>query len=363
MMERDVGEKKEEGKEEGKVIIAQLEESIFADGGVWMRGPLLGFGGYGTVHLANLTPAASASRYEGVPPLVAVKSTPDSNSTAFEKLVLEKKTYDALGQSPFLIRCFGDDATASESGAFLYNVFLEYAPGGTLWDLIAKSDGLGLLESQARGFARSILGGIKHIHEAGFAHCDLKPENVLLVGEGGEEGEGEGEGFVAKIGDLGLAKSVHNDDTPARGTDMYLAPECLEKGIQGQASDIWALGCVVFSMLTGTLWWSTTVAPEIGEVNMADPSLQLLSEEAEDFVSKCLSRNPGDRPTAAALLSHPFVTGCSKDDEKKKKKKKEEEKSLALVESEVCEDCKYDNGICDQAADCSIDERLALLSL
>ena len=78
---------------------------------------------------------------------------------------------------------------------------------------------------------------------------------------------------------------------------MYLAPECYKQGIQGQASDIWALGCVVLSMLTGRLEWDG--APRIRGN---------FSEEAEDFVRKCLSRNPSDRPTATTLLSHPFVT-------------------------------------------------------
>ena len=76
----------------------------------------------------------------------------------------------------------------------VYNLLLEYASGGTLSDLIKKLGGVGLHDSDIKRYTKSMLKGLSHVHDCGYVHCDLKPENVLLVSS-------TNEGFVVKIGD------------------------------------------------------------------------------------------------------------------------------------------------------------------
>nr|GEY89529.1 mitogen-activated protein kinase kinase kinase 17-like [Tanacetum cinerariifolium] len=123
-----------------------------------------------------------------------------------------------------------------------YNLLLEYASGGTLADLIRKSHGKGFLETDVKRYARSILKGLSHMHKLGYVHCDLKPDNVLLVADKSDDG------FIAKIGDLGLAKRVDqrvkNDSGRYwRGNPLYFSPEAVVNGVQKPSADIWAFGC------------------------------------------------------------------------------------------------------------------------
>jgi serine/threonine protein kinase len=281
--------------------------SDFGDGETWVRGPFIGKGSFGSVFLANSK--KPNSRFQCFPSVMAVKSAEVSISASLQK---EKEVHNNVQGCPNVIHCFGEDITfsAQQNGEMVYNLLLEYASGGTLSDLINNS---GLLpESDVKRYTKSILRGLTHIHNCGYVHCDLKPENVLLV----PNSRGN---FVAKIGDLGLAKrsglrkKMRLDLRDyLRGTALYMAPETVIENVQDPPSDIWALGCVVCEMLTGKSPWDS-----VEELHTKDllhlikhelPKIPTgISTQARDFLKACLVRKPMFRFTAEMLMVHPFL--------------------------------------------------------
>ncbi|XP_059434707.1 mitogen-activated protein kinase kinase kinase 20-like [Corylus avellana] len=227
----------------------------------------------------------------------------------------ENTVLDALQGCPHVIQTFGADTTETTNGIVLYNVLLEFASGGSLADLIVKPGFHGLSEGVVRKHTKSLLVGLKHIHARGFVHCDLKPDNVLLVATA--------DGFEVKIADFGLAKRAYTScETPSwRGTSWYIAPECVIYGVQEAFSDIWALGCTVLVMLTGKVPWTTitgskeyeSLVSQIGSGSVPDIPDQI-SKAAQDFLRCCFALNPMERMTANALLDHPFLVGLDETD-------------------------------------------------
>ncbi|KAE9467682.1 hypothetical protein C3L33_00412, partial [Rhododendron williamsianum] len=130
----------------------------------------------------------------------------------------EREVLSNIGMHPNIIKCFGEEITTGENGEMVYNLLLEYGSGGTLADLIRKSGGCGLPESHVKRYARSVLLGLNRIHGCGYVHCDLKPDNILLVpkncGFGGTE-------FKAKIGDFGLTKRAKQSNNKKRKVDPF----------------------------------------------------------------------------------------------------------------------------------------------
>ncbi|XP_062087103.1 mitogen-activated protein kinase kinase kinase 20-like [Humulus lupulus] len=251
---------------------------------------MLGKGGYGTVYCAKMIEVPSlvdgTSHLRGFRSLMAVKTSLLSES---DELVNEKKILDLFDDCPFIIDCYGDDTTIQynndDQQVIFYNVFLEYAAGGTLFDHIETSP-LYNESEQVKQYIKSILMGVMCIHEKGFVHCDLKPDNILLVKEKEDD-----DFYVAKISDFGLAKMAD----PIKGSSEYMAPECVcEDKFQEQQLDIWAFGTMVLLILTKRRVWSEDLS-------------HYISEEAKDFVLKCLETNPFERPSAKMLLSHPFI--------------------------------------------------------
>ncbi|KAH0453930.1 hypothetical protein IEQ34_018254 [Dendrobium chrysotoxum] len=261
-------------------------------GDEWVRGPAIGRGSTATVFLATSSTSGD---------LFAVKSAEFSRSALLQR---EQSILSALS-SPSIISSFGFDVAPRDGGALFYNLFLEYAPGGSLADHI-KYSGNGLDEPAIRYKTRDILTGLAYLHGQGVAHCDVKPGNVLLVS-----------GERAKIGDLGCARWVAAGELEVRGTPMYMAPEAARGEEQGMSADVWSLGCTVIEMFTGRAPW-----PEIDDVVAAIHRIGFsgdvpeipdwVSEEARDFLDKCLRNDPGERWTAEELLSHPFAaSGCA----------------------------------------------------
>ncbi|XAR73995.1 Mitogen-activated protein kinase kinase kinase [Bertholletia excelsa] len=276
----------------------------------WVRGEIVGRGSFGTVNLAK--PKSQSSRFQFP---MAVKSCAASNSAS---LVNEKSILEELCDCNEIIRCLGG-GFSFENGEKLYNVFLEYASGGALVDRVKSSSEFRLAEHDVRRYTKSILEGLRYVHENGFVHCDLKLQNILLCS--GEDGGDE----VAKIADFGLAKKVGlkrgNKEVELRGTPLYMSPEMVAGGEQEAPADVWALGCMVAEMLSGGPAWRIGVGEEVPEIP------EKLSAEGKDFLGKCFVKDPRERWTAEMLLRHPFVVDHDDD------------RDTVSFDRGTCEDC------------------------
>ena len=118
---------------------------------------------------------------------------------------------------------------------------MEYLPGITLRDLLQEYGSL--TSQQTIDISEAVLSGLAAAHKAGIVHRDLKPENVLLADDG-----------RIKIGDFGLARAASaNTATGAAllGTIAYLSPELVTRGVADTRSDIYAVGIMMYEMLTG----------------------------------------------------------------------------------------------------------------
>ncbi|XP_016207281.1 mitogen-activated protein kinase kinase kinase NPK1-like [Arachis ipaensis] len=273
----------------------------------WKKVEVLGAGSYGTVSLAILVD--EQNRFHS---FIAVKSSIPRLAFSLEK---EEQIFKSLwegesGGCQEIIECFGTEITV-EHGHQFYNLFLEYAPYGSLADLIHKKP---LPETEVSVYARMIVKGLSHIHRKGIVHCDLKPENILVF----PSLDKEIANYQLKIADFGLSKTKEEKadvelwKSKPRGTPSYLSPEAFSGHIDAPM-DIWALGCIVIEMLTGLPAW--------GESPLLIEELRYLVEHHElsprkpqgigffchDFLEKCFTKDPSKRWTADRVLDHPFL--------------------------------------------------------
>ncbi|GFZ21963.1 mitogen-activated protein kinase kinase kinase 15 [Actinidia rufa] len=226
----------------------------------WSRGPTIGRGASATVSLAASTSGD----------LFAVKSAELSLSSSLQR---EQHFLSQLN-SPQIIQYLGFDIT-HEIDKPIYNLFVEYLRGGTISDSIKKQGG-SIDESVIR-----------------FLH----PPNRGV-----------------KIADLGCAKWVEDGVTtsPFSGTPAFMAPEVARAEEQGFPADVWALGCTVIEMATGSHPWPEETDPvsalyRIGFSSDVPATPDWFSGEARDFLDKCLKKDPRERWTVKQLLEHPFL--------------------------------------------------------
>ncbi|KAL2496349.1 mitogen-activated protein kinase kinase kinase 16 [Forsythia ovata] len=252
----------------------------------WIRGPLVGRGSSAAVSLATM---ASGE-------LFAVKSTDLSCSSLLQK---EQYLISKLS-SPYIVKCLGSDITC-ENQRPIYNLFLEYVSGGTLSDQIIKQGG-SLDESVIQFYTHQMLQGLNYLHLNGFVHCDIKGQNILI----GKDG--------VKIADFGCAKLMQEGGAAKSafsGTPAYMAPEVARGEEQGFPADIWALGCTIIEMATGSSPWNEMEDPvsalfRIGYSGDLPEFPSWFSDNAKELLTNCLMKDPNERWTAAQLLKHPF---------------------------------------------------------
>lgn len=281
-----------------------------ANGFSWdIQDALLGIGAFASVFLVKRKPANGVED-DSLPTVMAVKIAPLAEAST---LRLEKDILSFLTPSDFLIKCYGDKETEKHDREKTYNLFLEFCSGGNLYNHV-KLSATGLLEHEVRRYTRDILRGLDHIHSHGVVHCDIKPDNILLV-------PGKDGGFMAKIADFGMAKDLQHDEeisTYLRGTVCYMSPELVKDRLLTYPADIWALGCVVIEMMSPKIsaWGSFGhgLASRDDMLELIALSSEVpefpsnISEDGRDFLSKCFIRDHHIRWTAKQLLEHPFPT-------------------------------------------------------
>src|SRR5712691_4838543 len=178
----------------------------------------------------------------------------------------------------------------------LHYIAMEYVAGRTLRQLLNERGRLGVRE--ALDIMVGVLTGLAAAHDAGFAHRDVKPENVLLTMSG-----------VVKVADFGLARSVagavQTKGGMIIGTAAYLAPEQVSGGTSDARTDVYAAGVMLFELLTGTQphTGESPLAVAYKHVNEVVPAPSSftpgLPPSLDALVALATSRNPDLRPADA----------------------------------------------------------------
>jgi WD40 repeat protein/serine/threonine protein kinase len=279
----------------------------------------LGRGGMGVVYKARQT---------ALHRVVALKMLRGGAPVTAEQLARFRVEMEALGrlQHPNIVQIY-------EVGEWEGRPYftMEYVAGP---NLAQKLGGAPLPARAAAHLVEVLARAMEAVHRCHVLHRDLKPANVLLQPEEGGSGkEGEGEGhpsgpslllppssFVPKIGDFGLAKLAKDTTTAAKtltqagqamGTPCYMAPEQARGEAQalGPATDVYALGAILYEALTGRPpFEGTTSAETIARVLDDEPvsPASLRPKLPRDLVTiclKCLEKDPRQRYAGAGELA------------------------------------------------------------
>ncbi|CAI2167625.1 13677_t:CDS:10 [Funneliformis geosporum] len=285
--------------------LTSLDEAFTKSIFKWIKGTLIGMGSFGSVYLALNSITGE---------LMAVKQVelPTGQSANEER---KKSMLDALQREISLLQELQHENIVQYLGSqhdeTTLNIFLEYVPGGsvaTMLNTYGPSE-----EPLIRSFNRQILQGLNYLHEKDIIHRDIKGANILVDNKGG-----------VKISDFGISKKVEDQimattsvSRPSlQGSVFWMAPEVVKQTSYTSKADIWSLGCLIVEMFTGThpypQFTQMQAIFKIGVESISPEIPENISIEAEEFLKKTFEPNHDDRPTAKALLNHPFTASTSK---------------------------------------------------
>ena len=201
-----------------------------------------------------------------------------------------------------------------EQGGAHY-ITMEFVEGTTLQDLLRVREGEGEGEGEGRRrrvaleparaarIALAVAEGLAAAHAAGVVHRDLKPANVLI----------ERTGRVV-LTDFGIARALSDEGAGARtmgvvGTPLYMAPEQLSGAAVDVRVDVYALGLIIFEMMTGALPFAgeTPIAAALARLTQPAPDPRAtrpnLPAQLAELVLQCLAPDPAHRPASATAVA------------------------------------------------------------
>jgi serine/threonine-protein kinase len=184
------------------------------------------------------------------------------------------------------------DAGEAEGRPF---IVMEYVEGRTLDDRLREGP---LPPEEVRSIALQVCAGLEHAHAHGLVHRDLKPGNLIQRSDG-----------TVKIADFGIARGDEATELTEAGTIVgtaaYLAPEQADSGPITARTDLYALGVLLYELLTGRRPWKIESLADLAR-RREQPSAPLPEHVPlglRDVVERCLAPEPADRPASAAEVA------------------------------------------------------------
>jgi len=246
----------------------------------------------------------------------------EATDTRLDRVVAVKVMHPGLGDGDDFAARFVREARAAarlshphvvavhDQGADDGTVFLvmELVAGHTLRDVIRKESPMP--PGRALALVEPVLSALAHAHRAGLVHRDIKPENVLIASE-----PGSGPGRV-KVADFGLAKAVSADTQHTAtggvliGTVSYLAPELVVDGRCDARADVYAVGVVLYELLTGRKPHEGESPIQVAykhvhhDVPPPSEAVPGLPAYVDALVARATARDQGQRPADAGVLLH-----------------------------------------------------------
>ena len=255
---------------------------------------LLGEGSFGKAYLCQNLKDNSQCVIKQI--ILDILDENEKKETLNEVIILKKLDHSNIIK-------FLDVFTKTKPNTTL-NIVTEYADGGDLNRKIQKlkEKKSPLTEKEIVNYLTQICLALNHMHKKKIIHRDLKSGNVFLTKSG-----------LVKLGDFGIAKGFKNTWEKAKtkvGTPYYISPEIINSKPYDSKSDIWALGVLIYEMMTYKMPFNATSFASLSlkiirGFYQAPPSSY--SKDLSDLVKRCLNMDPKKRPSAENILKLPFI--------------------------------------------------------
>jgi serine/threonine-protein kinase len=270
----------------------------------------LGAGGSGVVYLANDTLLQR-------PVVLKILRAGLSSAEQLRRTVLREARLASAIEHPNVCAIY----EVGESGDEGY-IVMQFVPGQSLDRLIARGPASVQL---VLSVGIQIADGLQAAHSLGIFHRDLKPQNVMLT-----------EGGLVKILDFGLARRLRPEDaafdpgkpalakdaslaatyTARGGTIRYMAPEQFVTGQSSVQSDVWALGVILYELVSGRHPFARPDAEDFHAIRLIQFSevpdlaeiVPSVSTELKSVIATCLEKNPAERYASAAEVREALKT-------------------------------------------------------
>lgn len=224
---------------------------------------------------------------------------------ALGRLVAVKVMHEGLTGDPVFLKRFSQEAQAAASlshpnvitvhdvgqDGHRHYIVMELVEGDDLKTIIRRYAPLPL--DKTLELMIQVASGIGYAHRAGFVHCDVKPQNVMVTGDG-----------QAKVADFGIARVISeatmSRDDLAWGTPHYFSPEQAAGKSATPSSDVYAIGVIMYEMLTGRLPFEaeTPTALALMHLNNEAPWIADLNPSIPTPVAKIVHKVMAKEPSA-----------------------------------------------------------------
>lgn len=221
------------------------------------------------------------------------------------------------------------------------HLVMEFCSGGRLLDSMTKNGCFP--EHKSANLIKELISVIKYCHDMGVVHRDVKPENILLTGDG-----------HLKLADFGLSVHVAKGQQLSGlvGSPAYVAPEVLA-GTYSEKVDVWGAGVLLHALLLGVLPFRGESVEAIFEaikhveLDFQSEKWNSVSGPAKDLLSRMLSRDVEKRLSPEEVLSHPWILFYTESDVKVHVRRTRKKKHASPVKGDRFKESKIVTSSCD----------------